>query len=77
MNHGNNIKLSKGVERILDKEQMQQYGVSSSTQIHNQVANSMCSKRKKIRITTCNMQDRKARIRDRLRQKLQKKKQQK
>ena len=70
----NNIKYSKGVDVMLSKQEMEKRGVSSSTQIHNAIANSQCSKRNKLRICSDDMQNRMETTRERLRKKLAAKK---
>ena len=44
----------------------------TSTQIHNQIANQNISRRRKIRITDCDQQNRKQKIKKRLLEKLKK-----
>ena len=74
-NSSKHIWYTNGVTVLHTIEQMQKKGVSHSTQTHNQVAHSQCSRRKKLRITQDDMQNRKENAVARLRKKLEKRKQ--
>ena len=68
------IKYSKGVEIMLSQKEMQKRKVCTSTQIHNHIADLHASRRNKVTIVSDNQQERKERLRERLRKKLAAKK---
>jgi len=74
MSSEKNIRYSKGVDVMLSQKEMERRGVSNSTQIHNAIANKNCSRRKKLRICSDDMQNRMETTRERLRKKLAAKK---
>lgn len=74
MTSSKNIKYANKVDVMLTQSEMQKRKVTTSTQIHNAIANKHASRRNKITIVSDDQQNRKERLRDRLRKKLAAKK---
>ena len=76
MSNPNHTKCGANVKVYRSLDEMEKDGVSQNIRNHNEIAAMQCSKRKKLLVQNNNAVDRKNKVQDRLRKKLEKRKQQ-